>query len=227
MSPPKQGERRSLETMRLPLFPLHLVLFPGRQLPLHIFESRYREMLSDCMANHRRFGVVAIRAGYEAGGSADIFEVGTVAEIEQVAQLPDGRFDIVTRGIQRFRVRNLVPGASYLQADVDLLADGRAGPEEARRARQLRDLLLPYLASLGAPDELLERVPSDPSGLAYLAAAAAQIEVPEQQRLLELSTTARRLEATLRMLRREAGLRRHFGTVGSLLPPCPGGADLN
>ncbi|MPZ88404.1 MAG: peptidase S16 [Nitriliruptorales bacterium] len=213
--------------MKLPLFPLHLVLFPGRQLPLHIFELRYRQMLSHCMENRRCFGVVAIRAGYEVGQAADIFEIGTVAEIEQVSELPDGRFDIMTRGTQRFRVLDLLPGAPYLQAKVELLDDAPTGLEEAARARQLRELLVPYLASLGAPDELLERVPSDPNGLAYLAAAAAQVEVPEQQKLLELESTRRRLEAALRMLRREAGLRRHIGAVGSLLPPGPGGAELN
>ncbi len=214
--------------MELPLFPLHVVLFPGRQLPLHLFEMRYREMLTDCRGGQNRFGVVAIRAGRAEGGAkVDLFKVGTVAQIEHVAELPDGRFNIVTRGTQRFRVLQLLDGTPYLRAEVELLSDGPAGPEEAARARQLRELLLPYLASLGAPDELLERVPSEPNGLAYLAAAAVQVEVPEQQRLLELESTGRRLEATLRMLRREASLMRHFGTVGSLLPPGPGGADLN
>jgi Lon protease-like protein len=214
--------------MELPLFPLHLVLFPGRQLPLHLFEQRYRQMLRDCRAGQNRFGVVAIRAGREAGQrDVDLFEVGTVAQIEQVEELADGRYNIVTRGTQRFRVLERLEGTPYLRAEVELLEDGPAGPEETARARQLRELLLPYLASLGAPDELLERVPSEPNGLAYLAAAAAQVELPEQQRLLELDSTARRLTETLRMLRREAGLMRHFGTVGSLRPPGPGGADLN
>jgi Lon protease-like protein len=214
--------------MELPLFPLHCVLFPGRQLPLHLFELRYREMLTDCRQGQNRFGVVAIRSGRAEGGDAvDFFQIGTVAQIEHVAELPDGRSNIVTRGTQRFRVLRLLGGASYLRAEVELLSDGPAGPEETARARQLRELLLPYLASLGAPQELLERVPSDPNGLAYLAAAAVQVEVPEQQRLLELESKGRRLEATLRMLRREANLMRHFGTVGSLLPPGPGGADLN
>ncbi len=172
--------------------------------------------------------MVAIRAGRAEGdGAVDFFEVGTVARIEQIAELPDGRYDIVTRGTQRFRVVEQVCGWPYLRAEVELLEDGPAGPDETARARQLRELLLPYLASLGAPDELLERVPSDPNGLAYRAAAAVQVEVPEQQRLLELESTGHRLEATLRMLRREAGLMKHFGTVGSLLPPGPGGADLN
>lgn len=219
---------RSLGRVQLPLFPLHLVLFPGRQLPLHLFEQRYRAMLAHCRREQNRFGVVAIRSGRPEGeNDVDFFEVGTIAQIEQVDELPDGRSNILTRGTQRFRVVALVPGAPYLQAEIELLEEGPAGPEEAARARQLRELLLPYLASLGAPDELLERVPSDPNGLAYLAAAAAQVEVPEQQRLLELESTGRRLEATLRLLRREAGLMKHFGTVGSLRPPGPGGADLN
>jgi Lon protease-like protein len=214
--------------MDVPLFPLHLVLFPGRQLPLHVFEPRYRQMLDDCLHGEQRFGVVAIKAGQaEGNGKVDFFAVGTVAQIEQVTQMPDGRSNVVTRGTQRFRVLKTLPGMPYLRADVELLEDGPAGPQEAARARQLRELLLPYLASLGAPDELLARVPDDPDGLAYLAAAAVQVEVPEQQRLLELDTTGRRLEVTLRMLRREANLMKHFGTVGSLLPPGPGGADLN
>lgn len=213
--------------MDLPLFPLHLVLFPGRQLPLHLFELRYRQMLAHCMANSQRFGVVAIRAGREAGHVPEVFEVGTVARIEQVAELPDGRFDIITRGTQRFRIVRFVEGEPYLRAEVELLEDEPAETEDGERARALRDLLIPYLASLGAPEELLERIPSEPAELAYLASAAAQVEVGEQQRLLELDGTGRRLEATLRLLRRETGLMRHFGTVGSLKPPGPGGADLN
>jgi len=214
--------------MELPLFPLHLVLFPGRQLPLHIFESRYRQMLADVCQNDCRFGVVAIRSGRAEGDpDARFFDVGTVAQIEQVAELPDGRFDILTRGTQRFRVHSLRNDRPYAHAEVELLEDGQTGPEEAARARKLRELLLPYLASLGAPDQLLERVPSDPDGLAYLAAAAVQVELGEQQRLLELDSTAGRLDATLRLLRREAGLAKVFGTVGSLLPPGPGGAELN
>lgn len=213
--------------MELPLFPLHLVLFPGRSLPLHVFEPRYRQLLDDCLAADRRFGVVAIRAGQAEGGCAEIFEVGTVAEIESVTRLPDGRSDIVTRGIQRFRVNDFLPGTPYLRADVELLGENGSGPDDRAYARQLRDLLVPYLTGLGAPDELLARLPSDPNELAYLAAAAVQTEVPEQQRLLELDSTRRRLTTSLQLLRREASFMRHLGTVGSLRPPGPGGAQLN
>jgi Lon protease-like protein len=213
--------------MELPLFPLHLVLFPGRPLPLHLFEPRYRQMLDDCLAGDSRFGVVAIRSGREAGGCAEVFDVGTVAEIEQVESLPDGRFDILTRGVQRFRVRRILEGTPYLRGEVELLSDGPVANGTADQARQLRELLVPYLAGLGAPEELLRHLPTSADQLAYLAAAAVQVEVPDQQRLLELDSTATRIAATLEMLRRETGIMRHFGMVGSLRPPGPGGAELN
>jgi Lon protease-like protein len=213
--------------MELPLFPLHVVLFPGRPLPLHLFEPRYRRMLADCLAGDRRFGVVAIRAGVEVGGGADVFSVGTVARVESVKELADGRFDVVTRGEQRFRVSRFLPEAPYLRAEVDLLNEAPCSDGDRAAARQLRSLLLLYLAGLGAPEELLERVPVDPDELAWLAAAAVQVEVPEQQRLLELDSTGSRLVSAAALLHREAGLMRHFGTVGSLRPPGPNGADLN
>jgi Lon protease-like protein len=213
--------------MELPLFPLHLVLFPGRPLALHLFEARYRQMLRDCLDAGHGFGVIAIRSGREVGDSADTFDVGTIAAIETVVELPDGRYDIATRGLQRFRVCDLVPGTPYRKARVELLDDVPVGLREREQAAQLRSLLLPYLSALGAPDELLERLPTEPDELAYLAAAAAQVEVPEQQRLLELDGTGARLAATMQLLRREAGLTRHFGAVGSLRPAGPGGAELN
>jgi len=219
--------------MELPLFPLHVVLFPGRPLPLHLFEPRYRRMLCDCMDTDGRFGVVAIRSGREVGGTPEVHDVGTIAKIQSVKELPDGRFDIITRGAERFRVHQLlqpcagVAGTPYVRGEVELLAEPPADAGEARRASLLRSLLGPYLLGLGAPEELIARLPQAPAQLAYLAAAAVQVEVPEQQRLLEMGSTVERLDATLALLRRETGLMRHLGTVGSLRPPGPGGAELN
>lgn len=213
--------------MELALFPLHVVLFPGRPLPLHIFEPRYCRLLDDCLASDRCFGVVAIRAGREVGAGCELFDVGTVARIESVSMLADGRADIATRGVQRFRILELLAPSPYPRARVELLEDPPASASDRERARGLRALLVPYLTGLGAPEELLERLPADPNGLAYLAASAVQVELVDQQRLLECDSTARRLEATLAMLRRETSLMRHFGTVASLRPPGPGGAELN
>ncbi|MGH3665584.1 MAG: LON peptidase substrate-binding domain-containing protein [Egibacteraceae bacterium] len=211
----------------MPLFPLHLVLFPGRPLPLHVFELRYREMLQDCLAADGRFGVIAIRAGAEVGGPPEIFDVGTVAEIQQVDALEDGRANLITRGVQRFKVRQLLSGKPYLRARVTLLDETELTEIDIQRAACLRKLLVPYLAGLGAPAQLLERLPNRPRDLAWLAASALQVEVAQQQHLLELDSCSRRLEIAVEMLRRETGLMRHFGTVGSLKPPWPVGAELN
>lgn len=213
--------------MELPLFPLHTVLFPGRPLPLHVFEPRYRQLLADCLAGDRRFGVVAIRAGAEVGDVADVFDIGTVTAITGVDTLEDGRSNITTRGVERFRIDALIGDGPYLRGRVEPLADGLPDEDDREAAAHLRRLLLPYLAVLGAPDELLARVPHSPDKLCWLAASALQVELPEQQRLLELDRCSDRLAATLDLLRRESRLTRHFGSVGSLKPVGPCGADLN
>ena len=213
--------------MELPLFPLHTVLFPGRPLPLHVFEERYREMLRDCLAGDRRFGVVAIRAGAEAGDVSDLFDVGTIAEIERVEHLDDGRANIVTRGLQRFRVGDLVSGTSYLRARAVALEDGPPSLDAQRGAHRLREVLTGYLAALGAPEQMLARVPTAAQPLVWLAASTLQVELRELQHLLEVDDCAQRLTETLRIVQREAGIVRHFGTVGALRPAGPGGADLN
>lgn len=213
--------------MELPLFPLHTVLFPGRPLPLHVFEQRYRDLLRDCLDKDRRFGVVAIRSGAEVGAGADLFDVGTIAEIERVESLEDGRANIATRGTQRFRITELVEGPSYLMARVLPISEPPPGEPEALCARAVRKVLLPYLAALGAPRQMLERVPTAPQALAWLAASTLQVEVPALQHLLELEDCGHRLQQTLHILRREAGILRHFGAVASLRPAGPVGADLN
>lgn len=226
--------------MDLPLFPLHLVLFPGRPLPLHLFEPRYRQMLRDCLDGDGRFGVVAIRLGREVGTDwrtdetdeedddmhSVIHEVGTMTEIKTVAERPDGRFDIITRGTGRFRVLAPLDDRPYLHATIEEIGDPET-PADAAAAAELRDLLIPYLRGLGVPEEFCERLPDDPSELSYLACSALQVEVPVQQQLLEMPTHASRMIATSRIIRREAGIIRHLGSVGSFKPMGPGGAELN
>ena len=73
------------------MFPLGSVLFPGALLPLHVFEARYRRLVQDCLAGEPEFGVVLIDRGHEVGGGDVRREVGTVARILEVRELPDGR----------------------------------------------------------------------------------------------------------------------------------------
>lgn len=221
------GDGDTAMGVELPLFPLRTVLFPGRPLPLHIFEPRYRQLLVDCLEGDRRFGVVAIRNGHEVGGEAEVFDVGTVAEIEDVRRFEDGRAEIATRGIERFRILALLGDDPYPRARVAPCVDQPVNGAAREPAGLLRHLLHPYLAGLGAPEELLTRLPERPEELAWLAASTVQVDLVEQQRLLELDSVPARLTETMRILRRESGIMRHLGTVGSLQPPGPGGHELN
>ncbi|PSO54794.1 MAG: hypothetical protein BRC31_01480 [Actinobacteria bacterium QS_5_72_10] len=201
--------------MELPIFPLRVVLFPGRPLPVHIFEDRYRQMLTEVLEADRRFGIVAIRAGAAEDPAPSAFEVGCVSEVEQVTWLPHGRADVVARGVQRFRVQRWLEPAPYHRAEISPLADGDEIADPAKLAA-LRELLVPYLQALGAPDELACQLPD-----------SAQVGLEEQQSLLEQDSTTARIDDTVTLLRRETGLIRHFGSVGSLRPPGPNGAELN
>jgi Lon protease-like protein len=117
----------------LPLFPLDVVLLPGTPLPLHIFEPRYREMVSECLSQEKRFGVV--RAKDEG-----VAEIGCTAEILTVTKkYPDGRMDIVTEGRERFEVMQVNQDRSFLQAEVLYLRDepGKATADELAQAQKL------------------------------------------------------------------------------------------
>ena len=106
--------------MEIPLFPLNTVLFPGAMLPLHIFEERYKLMVGRCIERGEPFGVVLIRSGLEVGGPAQPHEVGTTVRITRVERLDDGRMNLITLGVQRFRVRELLHGEPWRRiADVE------------------------------------------------------------------------------------------------------------
>jgi Lon protease-like protein len=103
--------------MKIPLFPLEVVLFPEAALPLHIFEDRYKEMVRVCLAEKVGFGVVcAQREGLAV--------VGCTAEIIRILEkYPDGRMDILCQGAKRFEIENLDNTRSFLQAEVDFFGD--------------------------------------------------------------------------------------------------------
>ena len=124
----------------LPLFPLPLVLFPGVPLPLHIFEPRYREMLADCLAGDRRFGIVFAAEDDPEGPRRGA--VGCIAVIQSSETLPDGRSNILVVGGDRFAIARLVAGVRpYLLGEVVTYGDIEEPPEPLGTvARQLRDV---------------------------------------------------------------------------------------
>jgi uncharacterized protein len=194
-------------TVRLPLFPLGSVLFPGVLLPLHIFEDRYRQLVRHLLAapeESRSFGVVAIREGHEVGadGVRALYDVGCVARLRRVEPYEDGRFDLVTSGSARFRLDAVEDGGPYLEADVELLGEPEGADAEASAA--LVTLAFEeYLEALGSE---VEELPADPGAVSYLVAAAAVLDLRVKQRLLEAPDTTTRLRTELALLRRETEL---------------------
>ncbi len=131
------------------MFPLSTVLFPTAELPLHVFEERYRALLADCLAGDGEFGVVLIARGSEVGGGDERLDVGTVARIVHAAALEDGRMVVLARGMRRVRVRRWLPDDPYPRAVVTELPghpadDGSSDPllsEAEGSVRRLRSLL--------------------------------------------------------------------------------------
>ncbi len=145
----------------IPIFPLQdVMLFPDASRPLHIFEPRYREMVADALAGDRIIGMVMLHAGYEDeyAGNPPIYDIGCAGVISNVERLDDGRYNIVLRGLVKFRVVREDHSRSYRVAEVDALPESL---DDADRAalRGRRPLLVQLLASVApgqapTPDEL-------------------------------------------------------------------------
>nr|WP_239067237.1 LON peptidase substrate-binding domain-containing protein [Actinomadura bangladeshensis] len=208
------------------MFPLGTVLFPGLVLPLHLFEDRYRRLIGDLLERPepRRFGVVGIQLGHEVGEGAAhrLAEVGCVAELREATPHPDGRYDIVTVGARRFRVKELDRSRPYLQGEVEFLpeeAGAGAGPIAAR-VRRLYRLYRHRLGAAGAGALADADPPDEPVALSYAVAASLVLDGHDKQRLLECEDAALRLAAERDLLARE-------NRILNVLPAIPAGQFLD
>ncbi len=185
------------EGRRLAMFPLSCVLYPLAELVLQVFEPRYQELLADCLAKEREFGVVLIERGSEVGGGDQRVAVGTLARIETAAPLGGGRWVLSTRGVRRLRVARWLPDDPYPVALVDEVAlppaqRGGAGLARAERAvRRTRALLseLGRAPALAGPFELAD----DAEQAAWRLCALAPVNPLDGQRLLEIDDPGERL----------------------------------
>jgi Lon protease-like protein len=190
----------------LPMFPLGTVLFPYGLLPLHVFEPRYRALTERCLAGDREFGVVLIERGHEVGGGDTRFEVGTVARIVRAGQFDDGRWMLVTVGVQRLRVLEWLPDDPHPLAHVERLEDtaGTSATTVADLAAQLRRVLA-LRSELGEPVSSLDvDLADDAVQASYEAAALAPLGPLDAQHLLELDAAGERLDRLARALVDEA-----------------------
>jgi Lon protease-like protein len=202
----------------IPLFPLGTVLVPGLVLPLHIFEPRYRRLMSDLQTRReddRAFGVVAIREGWEVGeeGVTAMYDVGTLAVVREMVPYPDGRFDVVTNGDARFRIVAVAESdAPYLMAEVEWLAEDAPGDgaEAAILSAGVVRRFEAYRAAVSAAGAVeaaqMAELPPDARILSYLVAVAMVLDLSDRQRLLEAATTTDRLRIEVALLARETML---------------------
>ncbi len=201
----------AVSTIELPIFPLNTVLFPGQVLPLHIFEDRYRLMIRRCLAEDVPFGVALIKQGREVGETAVPHSVGTIARIVESAYLPDGKMNIITVGVERFRILRLFYDQPYLRGEVEPLplAEAEDPAAEARLAQRVRALAVRYIELIAEAAGLqiqVEQMPDAPLQIGYLAAVAMQIDNREKQQLLNTSSLAQILSLELTLLNRENAL---------------------
>ncbi len=182
----------------LPIFPLPLVLFPRATVPLHIFEPRYRNLLADCLAGDREFGIVCLPEG-AAASEIPAGTAGCVAHIESARALPDGRSDIVVTGRHRFTLERFVPDpASYHVGQVSTLSDE---PEPAAvlaaLATGVRSLFERVgRASRAIANELmpLPELPDEPAELSFAVARRLDLDLGRQQELLASRSSLERLQ---------------------------------
>ncbi len=180
------------------IFPLGTVLFPGGLLPLKVFEQRYIEMTKACLRDNRPFGVCLIREGREVGTAAVPEPVGCLAAIEQWDMPQLGVFQLVARGGDRFRIREMrVAPNNLISATIETLPPDTGTDTDDPLCRQV---LAAIVDKVGA-----ERFPAplrldDAAWLGYRLAEVLPIEAREKQALLELTDAGRRLERVRALL---------------------------
>lgn len=178
----------------VPLFPLNTVLFPGGLLPLRIFETRYIDMVRECMRDGGGFVVVAIRQGTETASDAEIFEIGTRAEIVDWEQRSDGLLGILSSGRERVRVLSYRRRSDgLLVAEVEPLEEWPTVELPVDYA-SLAGLLDRLLEQLGAPWSHLERRTGDAAWVAGRLSELLPLDLGIRQELLEEDDPLQRLE---------------------------------
>ena len=194
----------------LPLFPLPLVLFPGAPLPLHVFEPRYQQMLKDVQVGANMFGVSYFDAsesdddddGGGGGGGEQrppVGQAGCVAEVVEAQPLEDGRSNVLTLGLIRYEIESYVDtDEPYLIARVSFFEDEEEDAELLRnRAREVTKLFLRIARAVRTINNERAGLPdlpeAEPERLSFLVASAMEMEPDQKQELLEMRSTALRL----------------------------------
>ncbi|MDA1128109.1 MAG: LON peptidase substrate-binding domain-containing protein [Chloroflexi bacterium] len=199
----EQPQQQSFDGLvELPLFPLNLVLFPGMDLPLHIFEERYKSMIGDCLNQNLPFGVVLIKEGMEVGAAAEPERIGTSARILRSELLDQGRMNIMTKGERRFEIEEIVQREPHVVGRVRFLVelDGEGCSELVTQVNDEYVELVRNLTALTGGYTSRVTVPENPVELSYAIAASLDLETHLRQSLLVTETAAIRLADLIPLL---------------------------
>ncbi len=176
------------------LFPLNLVLVPGEQAPLHIFEPRYRELIGECLDFGRDFGLVL-------EDDEGLREVGIRCNvIEVIDRFPDGRLNVVVEATERFQLLEVTDGHTYRTAEVETLPDEPDTPLED----EVEEVLAAYARVVAAAEAELDDLDLDADSVAYQIAARIDFGTEVKQGLLELRSERERVIKLAPMLNQAA-----------------------
>ena len=195
----------------LPIFPIPLVMLPNELLPLHIFEDRYQQMLKDVEEEGKLFGVVLFEPQDAFEDRPAFGSVGCVAEIRESETLDDGRSNILTLGLLRFRVIDYIDaGEPYLVADVEFFEDDKDDDLEIKPLADAVFALFERMAKAafklsgnrGQPPQIKR---TDPEALSFLITAAFNFENDKKYGLLKTTSTSERLSELKKILEQAVG----------------------
>ncbi len=196
--------------MNIPLFPLQTVLFPKMNLSLYIFEARYKLMVKECMRKKAPFGVVllkGVKEGAPADPAAELYLIGTLANITKSTVDKKGETKIEVRGGQRFRILEIFQQKPYFKAEVGLQPEPTGDKDAvAKLYQQVSDgnkALLHLFTNVTGQVLQNPQVPNSPIGLSYWMGHVLPLELEDKQNLLELPTVQMRLEKEMKFLDQE------------------------
>ena len=188
----------------IPIFPLpNVVLFPNVVLPLHIFEPRYREMVSDALGGDRVIGMVLLRPGWERDyeGRPPVYPIGCAGVITHAERMADGRYNIALRGMEKFRIAGEDHSRNYRVATVETLTEEltpRERTEIREERRRLEALLVPQPEGRGADTKVPPAMPDE--DLVNALAQYLELEPVEKQALLERTGVLDRCRSLIELL---------------------------
>ena len=206
------------ESKSIPIFPLNTVLLPGQVMPLHIFENRYRALMSDLLALpevERRFGIISIKKGSEVKEDLPVLaDVGTIAVLRKSTTNEDGTFEILVIGGQRFDLLTVSKEkAPYLMADIKVRKETETDFDTASLTlakEKCDEFMMMFDAD---NDNASQKLPDTPSSLSFLLTSLLPINNLEKQGLLEIDDANERLKKVLKIINRETILMQEIPSV--------------